>query len=382
MRTCSACDCIRCAGAQLLGRGAAPAAEPDRPPSATAVANPPAALPSPTAAAEVDALRLAHAVADIEARTADYATRALTANTRRAYRADWAHFAAWCARFGAILLPADPRLVARYLSAHAGDLKVVTLQRRLSAIHAMHRQAGLDFDGRHRELRETWRGIRRTHGVASRGKAPTVTEELRALLDTLDPSTLLGLRDRALLLIGFAGCYRRSELVAIDHAHVAEHRDGLIITLTSSKTDQEGEGYEKGIPYGAHPETCPVRALKDWVLAAGIREGPIFRGVTRHGRVLPDRLSDRTVARVVQRTVLAAQAAATAAGNRALAETFDPRRYAGHSLRAGFITSAAAAGVPVLDIMRQSAHRREETLRKYVRHATVFRMNAAARVGL
>ncbi len=172
--------------------------------------------------AEKEAVRLAHAVADIEARTAD-----------------GAHFVTWCARFGAIALPADPRLVARYLSAHAGDLKVVTLQRRLSAIHAMHRQARLDFDGRHRELRETWRGIRRTHGVASRGKAPTVTEELRALLDTLDPSTLLGLRDRALLLIGFAGCYRRSELVAIDHAHVAEHRDGLIITLTSLEEAQQ-----------------------------------------------------------------------------------------------------------------------------------------------
>lgn len=342
----------------------------------------PLALAEQPAVGDADALRLAHAAADIDARTADYAARALTTNTRRAYRADWAHFAAWCTKFGAVALPADPRLVARYLSAYAGDLKVVTLQRRLSAISAVHRQAGLDFDGRHRELRETWRGIRRTHGVASRGKSPTVTEELRALLDTLDPTTLLGLRDRALLLIGFAGCYRRSELVAIDHAHVAEHRDGLIITLTSSKTDQEGEGYEKGIPYGAHPETCPVRALKDWVLAAGISEGPIFRGVTRHGRVLPDRLSDRTVARVVQRTVLAAQAAATASGNRTLAQAFDPRRYAGHSLRAGFITSAAAAGVPVHDIMRQSAHTREETLRKYVRHATVFRMNAAARVGL
>lgn len=321
-------------------------------------------------------------VAAIEASTEAYAERAHAANTRRAYRADWAHFVAWCERFGAQALPADPRLVARYLSAHAGKLKVVTLQRRLSAIQHVHRQVGLDFDGRQRDLRETWRGIRRTHGVASRGKAPTVTEELRALLATLDATTLLGLRDRALLLIGFAGCYRRSELVAIDFAHVAEHRDGLIITLAVSKTDQEGEGYEKGIPYGAHPETCPVRALKDWVAAAGITEGPIFRGVTRHGRVLSERLSDRTVARVVQRTVLAARAMATAAGNRALAETFDPQRYAGHSLRAGFITSAAAAGVPTLDIMRQSAHTREETLRKYVRHATVFRQNAAAKVGL
>lgn len=318
----------------------------------------------------------------IEARTADYAARAHAAHTRRAYRADWAHFAAWCTAYGAAPLPADPRLVARYLSAHAGQLKVVTLQRRLSAIQHVHRQAGLDFDARQRDLREVWRGIRRTHGTASRGKAPTVTEELRLLLATCDPARLLGLRDRALLLLGFAGCFRRGELVALDVAHVAKHRDGLVLAVDRSKTDQEGEGSEKGVPYGAHPETCPVRALEDWLAAAGVREGPLFRAVSRHGRVGADRLSDKTVARVVKRAVDAARQRALAFGNLALAATFDPARYAGHSLRAGFITSAAAAGVPTLDIMRQSQHRREETLRKYVRHATVFRQNAAAKVGL
>jgi integrase len=325
---------------------------------------------------------LADEVAAIEARAADYADRARAANTRRAYRADWAHFAAWCARYGAEPLPADPRLVARYLSAHAGELRVVTLQRRLSAIQHVHRQAGLDFDARQRDLRDVWRGIRRTHGTASHGKAPTVTEELRALVATCDPARLLGLRDRALLLLGFAGCLRRSELVGLDVADVARHRDGLIITLARSKADQEGAGAEKGIPYGAHPETCPVRALEDWLAASGVREGAIFRAVGRHDRVGALRLSDRAVARVVKQAVGEARRRALAAGNLALAATFDPARYAGHSLRAGFITSAAAAGVSTLDIMRHSLHAREETLRKYVRHATVFRQNAAAKVGL
>lgn len=325
---------------------------------------------------------LAEAVAAIEARTAGYAKRARAANTRRAYRADWNHFAEWCATYGATALPADPRLVARYLSAHAGDLKVVTLQRRLSAIQHVHREAGLDFDGRQRDLRDVWRGIRRTHGVASRGKAPTVTEELRLLVATCDPTTLLGLRDRAVLLVGFAACVRRSELVGLNVADVAEHRDGLVISLARSKTDQEGTGAEKGVPYGAHPETCPVRALRDWLAASGVREGPIFRAVNRHGLVGTARLSDRTVARVVKHAVAVARDRALAAGNLALAATFDPARYAGHSLRAGFITSAAAAGVSTLDIMRHSLHQREDTLRKYVRHATVFRQNAAAKVGL
>jgi site-specific recombinase XerD len=324
--------------------------------------------------------------AAIDARAAEYAERARAANTRRAYRSDWAHFAGWCARYGAQALPADPRLVARYLSAHAApgpdQLRVVTLQRRLSAIQHVHRATGLDFDGRQRDLREVWRGIRRTHGVASRGKAPTVTEELRALVGTCDPTRLLGLRDRALLLLGFAGCFRRSELVALDVAHVAEHRDGFVVALAWSKTDQEGRGAEKGIPYGAHPETCPVRAVRDWLAASGVREGPLFRAVNRHGHVGAARLSDKAVARVVKQAVAAARDRAVTAGNLALAATFDPARYAGHSLRAGFITSAAAAGVSTLDIMRHSLHQREETLRKYVRHATVFRQNAAAKVGL
>lgn len=336
----------------------------------------------PDGATKTIAADIAAQAAVIEAKTEDYQERARAFNTRRAYQADWEHFAAWCKLYGAQAFPADPRLVARYLSAYAGVLSVATLGRRLSGIQFVHTASGMDFDRRERTLRDTWRGIRRTHGVASRGKTPTVTEELRALIATLDLSKLIGVRDRALLLLGFAGCYRRSELVSIDHEHVAEHRDGLVISLLWSKTDQEGHGSEKGIPYGQHPETCPVRALKDWITAAGINEGPLFRPVTRHGRVAAMRLTDKGVARIVKRTVLAARAIAVADGNLALAEHFDPRRYAAHSLRAGFITSAAAAGVATHDIMRQSEHKREETLRKYIRHATVFRQNAAAKVGL
>lgn len=329
---------------------------------------------------------LARDAAAIEAATAEFATRARAENTRRAYRADWAHFMDWCAKFGAQSLPADPRLVARYLTAHAGpgedQLKVSTLRRRLSAIQHFHREAGQDFDTRHRELRDVWSGIRRTYGTQPTVKAPTVTEELRALLEPLGTERLIDLRDRALLLIGFAGCYRRSELVGLDVAHVARHRDGLVLTTARSKTDQEGAGTEKGIPFGVHAETCPVSALTRWLDVADITEGPLFREVTRHGRVMPRRLSDRAVALVVKRAVAEARRVALTRGQWGLAESLDPRRYAGHSLRAGFITSAAAAGVPTHDIMRQSDHKREETLRRYIRHATVFRQNAAAKVGL
>jgi integrase len=310
-----------------------------------------------------------------------YIAQARAANTTRAYRADWADFTGWCEAHGAASLPADPRVVALYLTARASRLKTATLGRRIAAIQHHHRQAGLTLDTREPTLRDTWRGIRRTHGTASTRKVPTVTEVLRALLATT-PESLIGVRDRALLLIGFAGCFRRTELVSLDHADVALHADGLVIRLQRSKTDPEGSGTEVGIPYGSRLETCPVRALLAWVAAARIDEGPLFRPINRHGQVRARRLTDDSVARIVKRTVHAARRVALADANFALAEHLDPRRFAGHSLRAGFITSAAAAGVSESDIMRQSRHLRGDTLRQYIRHATVFRQNAAARVGL
>jgi integrase len=321
-----------------------------------------------------------------------YISAARAPNTVRGYESDWRHFTGWCARHHAPSLPADPRLVALYLTALAEGRRdgaawierprrVTTLDRRLSAIRHFHRAAGHELDTRDPVLRDTWRGIRRSLGVAPRGKAPTVTEFLRAMVDTL-PMSPAGVRDRALLLVGFAGAFRRSELVAIDHAHCARHRDGIIITIPFSKTDQEGRADEVGLPYGAHPETCPVRALTDWIALAEITGGPVFRPITRHDHIAPTRLTDRGVALVIKRAVSAARDAALQRGNAALADAMDPTRYAGHSLRAGFITSAAAAGVSESDIMRQSRHKRGDTLRKYIRHATVFRQNAAAKVGL
>ncbi len=326
------------------------------------------------------------------ARTEAYIGAARAPNTVRGYESDWRHFAGWCAQHHAPSLPADPRLVALYLTSLAEGRRergvwierprrVTTLDRRLSAIRHFHRTAGHELDTHDPVLRDTWRGIRRTLGVATRGKTPTVTEFLRAMVDTL-PMSPAGVRDRALLLVGFAGAFRRSELVAIDHAHCARHPDGIIITIPFSKTDQEGRAEEVGLPHGAHPETCPVRALTDWLSLAGITEGPVFRPITRHSHIAPTRLTDRGVALVIKRAVAAARDAALARGNSALADSMDPARYAGHSLRVGFITSAAAAGVSEGDIMRQSRHKHGDTLRKYIRHATVFRQNAAAKVGL
>lgn len=287
--------------------------------------------------------------------------------TLRAYRTDWRDFTAWCAARSLDGLPAEPRTVALYLTDLAGVKACATLQRRITSISQAHQAAGHEPPTRSMIVRETWRGIRRTFGTASEGKAPARTVEMRAMVATLD-DTLAGTRDRALLLVGFAGALRRSELVALDVADVVENGDGLVVTVRRSKTDQEGAGEQLGLPYGSDPATCPVRALRAWLGASGIESGPIFRPITRHGAMGERRLSDRAVAEVVKR-------AASAAG-------LDAGRYAGHSLRAGLITSAAEAGVLERDIMRHSRHKSVPVMRRYIRGATLFQSNAAAAVGL
>jgi integrase len=179
---------------------------------------------------------------------------------------------------------------------------------------------------------------------------------------------LLGLRNRALLLVGFGGAFRRSELVGLDAADVRFVREGLVLTLRRSKTDQEAAGELKAIPYGERLESCPVRALQAWLEAAGITSGALFRPVTCWGRVAERQLSDQVVALVVKQ--------------RAVALGLDPRAYAGHSLRAGLATAAARAGVEERDIMRQTGHRSERMVRKYIREGQLFRNNASGRVGL
>lgn len=288
--------------------------------------------------------------------------------TVRAYRSDWRHFTAWCAERRCEALPASPETVALYLADLAGVLATSTIQRRLTSIAVAHRTAGHESPTQTAQVRETWRGIRRTFGVAQHGKAPARTVEVRAMVATLDLERLIGVRDRALLLVGFAGALRRSELVGLDVDHVAERDEGLVLHIVRSKTDQDGAGAELGLPFGSDPLTCPVRALRAWLRSSSITEGPIFRPIDRHGRMADTRLSDRAVAEVVKRT-------AAAAG-------LDPAIYSGHSLRAGFITAAAEAGVQERHIMAHSRHQSIPVMRRYIRSAGLFRDNAAAAVGL
>ncbi|MBR1196589.1 site-specific integrase [Bradyrhizobium sp. AUGA SZCCT0240] len=280
-------------------------------------------------------------------------------STRRAYGTDFRLFRAYCDGKGVSALPASPETVASYLAAEALTAKPSTIGRRIAAIRYAHRLAGLETPTDAEGVKATVRGIRRTFGGATTKKAPAVAARMKSMA-ALAPANLTGLRDRALLLVGFAGAFRRSELVALDVADVLETDEGLRIKIRRGKTDQEGEGRSIAVPRG--DVMCPVKALRAWLVAARIEAGPIFRPIDKAGTVRASRLTCRSVANCVK-------AYAERAG-------FDPRTYSGHSLRAGFLTSAAANRANIFKMMDQSGHKSVETMRGYVRDAELFQDHA------
>ena len=298
-----------------------------------------------------------------------YASEASTENTKRAYRAAWEDFCSWCEAAGHVPLPAAPEVVGSYLAEQAGRLKVASLTLRLVAIGQAHRLKGHPLDTRHPAIRETMKGIRRTHGTAPAKKAAADIVMLRdAVSELAKIAGLRALRARALLLVGFAGALRRSELVALDVADIRFVAEGAVLTLRRRKTDQEGQGTEIALPFGQSERTCPVLTLRAWLEASRISSGPVFVSITRGGRIRSARLSPIDVARTVK-------AAVEAAGG-------NPDDFSGHSLRSGFITSAARAGVAERHIQNQSGHRSLPVLRGYIRRGSLFVDNAAAKVGL
>jgi site-specific recombinase XerD len=264
-------------------------------------------------------------------------------------------------------MPASPDTVAYYLADRSQDLKTSTLQRRLATISEAHRAAGVESPTKHTQVRDVWAGICREKGMAQGHAKPTLTKHIREMVEHL-PDSLLGVRDRALILLGYAGAMRRSELVGLDVTDLAIAEEGLVVLIRKSKTDQVGVGRKIGIPFGEHPETCPVRAVQAWIEEGDIDEGPLFRAVNKHGDVSDKRLSDQVVADVVKRSLRAAGKSA--------------KKYAAHSLRAGLITQAAIAGVSERAIQDQSGHKSLAVMRRYIRDGSLFRENAAAKVGL
>lgn len=293
---------------------------------------------------------------------ASLAEKATSPATQRAYAGAWGRFEAWAAEQGASSLPALPGVVASYVGhLDREGAKPSSIDLALAAIGAFHRDAGFESPRGSNEVQRVRAGLRRKRGTAPKQKSAITPAELRLMVDSL-PATLAGVRDRALLLIGFASAMRRSELAALQVADVRFVAEGVELTIRRSKTDQEGAGRVVAVHRGSRAETCPVRSLRAWLDAAGTEIGPVWQsfdgkaaGLTGHA------IADRDVARIVQR-------AAKAAG-------LDPATVAGHSLRAGFATAAASHGAQVHEIKLVTGHRSDAMVGRYIREGRRFAKN-------
>ncbi len=289
-----------------------------------------------------------HAETSPDPLVAEYLLAARADNTNRAYDADLRHFRAWGGH-----LPSDPDEIVRYLAQHAGVLRPGTLYRRLAALATAHHDRGLPDPTKHPLVRRVMHGISRRHFCAPARVAPLLIDDLARIVAGLGHSRM-DFRDRALLLAGFFGALRRSELVALDCEPIERTGSGLLLNIAKSKTDQTGKGRLVHLARRADM-LCPVRAVGDWLAVAGLTNGALFREAD--GKELGARLSGWAVARIVKAQVQHAG--------------FDPAKYSGHSLRAGFATSAAMAGFDALVIARQTGHRSNRALSAYVRPQAV-----------
>jgi site-specific recombinase XerD len=320
-------------------------------------------------------------------RLEDFAAQSQAENTTRAYAADLEDFRHWCKKYEREWLPARPKTIGLYLGARADELSLATLERRLAAIASLHKEEGYESPASVAEgpLRKIWKGIVREKTRQQDGAPPLMVEDLRSIIEHLPrysnsdggPTgrlTLTALRDRALLLVGWTGALRRSELVALTTEDVQfVEGEGVNIYIRRSKSDQEAEGLVKGLPYGSNKETCPVTALRQWLQAAereveGPFEGDIFRRFYRGESIGESAMTAQYVSKVLKRH-------AEAAG-------LDPDEYSAHSLRAGFITQAIRAGKAERRVKEHSGHESWETFNQYVEEAGTFQDNPAEDIGL
>jgi integrase len=307
---------------------------------------------------------------------ADYAGDAISERTEAAYKLDWIDFAAWCRTHGVdpSALPIHPVVVAAFLGTLGAAIGRSALRRRIAAIAYHHRRHGHVWAASHPAIRETLTGIARNHPKPVRPAAALTSVEVKQLLSSC-AEDLAGLRDRALFLVGFAGAFRRSELVAIDHHHLRFEANSVVIHIPRSKGDQEGKGAEVTLPRmrrtdpmggtAAASDTCPVRALERWLKKAHISRGLVFRSITQHGK-LEGRLSPGGVRKILLHRAELAKL------------TVHPsERLSPHGLRAGLITEAYLAGAPDEQVMAHTRHADLSTMRGYRRRARITADNPA-----
>jgi site-specific recombinase XerD len=325
----------------------------------------PSFVPSTTVDVEAEPSSIPSA---LELVAKDFASASRAASTLDAYVKHWSAFVGWCATQGRMPLPATPQTLALYLAARASSgIRPATLCITLSAVAYEHERSGHVSPSAHRDVKTIWRGIRRRLGTASKKKDPISAGELRCMLD-VSPSGLIGARNRALLLLGFAGGFRRSELVALQHHHLKLVSQGLEAFVERSKTDQEQRGHLKMIAYGSDPETCPVRALSNWIELSKIVAGPVFRTISRYKKLGTRALTGHAVAVIVKKHAAKAGLPTSA--------------LSAHSLRAGFVTAAASGGADYPSIMDQTGHQSLDTVHGYDRRKDNWKKPASAKLGL
>ena len=278
------------------------------------------------------------------------------ANTLRAYESDYKDFGRFCIKHGFKSMPTEPKIVTLYLTHLSQTSKFSTLKRRLASISVIHRLSGHYIDTKHPMITENLMGIKRVKGSYQKAKKPILINDLKSIVNVIDKdqNEKRKAKNRALILVGFAGGFRRSELVAILFEDIDFVPEGVKIFIKRSKTDQSGEGMTKGIPYFSNSDYCPVISLKNWLQKSEIKSGKIFN------------MSDKSVALTIKKYTAIAG--------------LDSNKYSGHSLRSGFATSAAELGAEERSIMAMTGHKTSQMVRRYIQEANLFKNNALKKI--
>ena len=290
-------------------------------------------------------------------------------NTLRAYKSDFKDFGGFCAKHGFESLPTEPKVVSLYLTHLSKNSKISTLRRRLVSIGMVHKLKGHYLDTKHPIIIENLLGIKRVKGSYQKGKKPILINHLKSIINVIDEQKIDEIkkaRDKALLLVGFAGGFRRTELISIDHEDLEFVTEGVKIIIKRSKTDQFGEGMTKGIPYFSNQKYCPVNNLKKWLELSNIKSGPIFRRFAKGSVLTNYRLTDQSVVLIIKIYL-------NLAG-------IENKNYSGHSLRSGFATVAAESGADERSIMTMTGHKTTQMVRRYIREANIFKNNALNKI--
>ena len=292
-------------------------------------------------------------------------------NTLRAYKSDFRDFGVFCSKHGFDSLPTEPKIVSLYLTHLSKTSKISTLRRRLVSISMIHKLKGHYLDTKHPIIIENLMGIKRVKGSIQKGKKPILINHLKSIINVIDDQKveeIKKIRDKTILLVGFGGGFRRTELISIDHEDLEFVPEGVKITIKRSKTDQFGEGMIKGLPYFTNEKYCPVINLKKWIELSNIKSGPIFRRFAKGSVLTNNRLTDQSVVLIIKDYL-------NLAG-------IENKNYSGHSLRSGFATVAAESGADERSIMAMTGHKTTQMVRRYIREANIFKNNALNKIKL